>query len=132
MPRQILGVHPHLSKSKKRYIVRESLGSPVITQQFLLWGVDIAHQTPVTVMFMTNSMLLWWTLESKPLPLVKVLRESLQWRGERKCNVTSIEPNWQANWNHNAITSLLLNDTFVRRTTDLEKTVNTNWLLISL
>jgi len=36
--------------------------------------------------------------------------------------------NWQVNWTYNAITSLLLN-TFIVRTTDLEKTVNMNWLL---
>ena len=70
-----------------------------------------------------------------PLPLVikrKVLKEALQWSGERKCKVTSIKPNWPANWTYNAITSLLLNDTFIGRTTDLEKTVNMNRLLIWL
>jgi len=38
-------------------------------------------------MFMTNSMLLLWTLDSVPLPLVikpKVAKEALQWSGERK------------------------------------------------
>jgi len=55
---------------------------------------------PATVMFMTNNMLLWWTLDSVPLPLVikpKLVKEALQWKGERKCKVTSIKPNWQAN-----------------------------------
>jgi len=51
---------------------------------------------PATIMFVTNSMLLWWTLDSVPLPLVikpKVAKEALQWSGERKCKVTSIKPN---------------------------------------
>ena len=88
-----------------------------------------------TIMFMTNSMLLWWTLDSEPLPLVikpKVVTETLQWSSERKCKVTPVKPNWQANWTYSAITSLLLNDTFVRRTTNLDKTANMNFLLISL
>jgi len=53
-----------------------------------------------TVMFMTNSMLLWWALDSVPLPLVtkpKVVKEALQWSGERNCKVTPIKPDWQAN-----------------------------------
>jgi len=73
---------------------------------------------PATVMFMTNTMLLWWTLDSVLLPLVvepKVVKEVLQWSGERKCKVTSIKPKWQAKWTYNATTSLLLNGTFVRR-----------------
>ena len=49
---------------------------------------------------MTN-MLLWWTLDSVPLPLVhkqKVEKEGLQWRYERRAQVqsyavTSIKPN---------------------------------------
>jgi len=56
---------------------------------------------PVTIMFVTNSMLLWWTSDSELPPLV-------------------IKPKVLCNY------SLLLNDTFVRRTTDLEKTVNMN------
>ena len=67
-------------------------------------------------------------LASKP----KVAKETLQWSGERKCKVTPVKRNWQTNWTYNAVTSLLLNDTFVRRTTYLEKTVETNFLLISL
>jgi len=50
---------------------------------------------PAAVMFMTNSMLLWWTLDSVLLPLVikpEVVKEALQWSGERKCKVTSIKP----------------------------------------
>jgi len=57
--------------------------------------------TPATVMFMTNSMLLWWTLDSVPLPLIikpKFVVEALHWSGERKCKVTSIKSNRQANW----------------------------------
>jgi len=46
LPRQILWVHTHLSKSKKRYMVREMLGNPVISQLFLLWGVSKAHVWP--------------------------------------------------------------------------------------
>ena len=46
--------------------------------------------------------------------------------------MTSIKPKWQANWSYNATTSHLLNDTFVRRTTDLENNIDMNWLLISL
>ena len=87
-------------------------------------------------MFITNSMVLWWILASVPLPLdlikPKVVKESLQWGGERKCKVMSIKPNWPANWTYNAITSLLLNDTFIRRTSDLKKTANMNWLSFSL
>jgi len=39
---------------------------------------------PVAVMFMNNSMLLWWTSDGVPLPLVikpKVVKEALQWSG---------------------------------------------------
>jgi len=65
------------------------------TQQFLSRGVGIADVTPATVMFMTNSMMLWWILASVPLPLdlikPKVVKEAPQWSGERK--VTSIKPN---------------------------------------
>jgi len=42
---------------------------------------------PATAMFLSNSILLWWTLDSVPLPLVikpKVLQEALQWRSERR------------------------------------------------
>jgi len=80
---------------------------------------------PPTVIFVTNSMLLWWTLDSVPLLLViktKIVKEVLQWSGECKCKVTSIKPNWQASWTCS----------FVRRRTDLMKTVNMHWLLISL
>ena len=42
--------------------------------------------------------------------------------------MTSIKPNWQGIWTYNAITSLLLNGSFVGRTTDLEKTAKMNWL----
>jgi len=51
---------------------------------------------PATVMFMANDMLLWWTLDNVPLPLLikpKVVTEDLQWCGERKCKVTSVKPN---------------------------------------
>ena len=30
----------------KGYMVRKRLGTPVITQQFLLWGLGIAHVSP--------------------------------------------------------------------------------------
>jgi len=50
-----------------------------------------------TVMFMTNCMLLLYSLDSVPLPCLvlkpKVVKEALQWSGERKCYVTSIKPN---------------------------------------
>ena len=42
--------------------------------------------------------------------------------GDLKCKVTSVKSNWQRNWTYNAITSLFLNGTFVRRTNDMEKT----------
>jgi len=74
---------------------REMLGTPVTRQQFLLWGVSIAHVSPSCGMVMTVSMLLWWTSDRVPLPLAikpKVVKEALQWSGEPKCNVTSIEP----------------------------------------
>jgi len=44
---------------------------------------------PATVIFMTNSMLLWWTLDSEPLPLVikpKVVTETTM---ERRAQVQS-------------------------------------------
>jgi len=48
---------------------------------------------PATIMFMmTNSMLLWWTLDSVPLLLVikpKFLVEALQWSSERRAQVQS-------------------------------------------
>jgi len=100
----------------------------MITQQFILWVVCIPHVPPAAIMFITNCILLWWSLDSVLLPLVlmpKVVTEALQWGGERKCKVTSTKPNWQANWNYNGITALLLNDTFVWRRTDLQKTVQT-------
>jgi len=60
---------------------------------------------PATVMLMSKSMLLWWKLDSVPLPLVikpKVLKEALQWSGKFKCKVTSIklatELNLQCNY----------------------------------
>jgi len=96
----------------------------MIKQPFLLWGVGIPHVPPFGVTFMTNCILLWWSLDSVLLPLVlkpKVVKEALQWSGERNCKVTSTKLNWQANWNYNAITSLMLNNTFVWRRTDLEK-----------
>jgi len=44
---------------------------------------------PATVMFMTNFMLLLQSLDSVPLPRLvlkpKVVKEALQWSGERKC-----------------------------------------------
>ena len=89
-----------------------------------------------TRMFMAISMLLLWcTLDSVTLPLVikpKVVTEALQWSGKRKYTVTPVKPKWQASWTYNAITSPMLNDTFVRSTTDLGKTVKMNFLLISL
>jgi len=61
------------------------------TQQLLLleWGVGTAHATS---MFMSNSMLLWWTIDSVTLPLVikpKFVKEALQWISERKAQVRS-------------------------------------------
>jgi len=50
--------------------------------------------------------------------------------GARKCKVAAIKPKWQAIWTYNVITSLLLNGTFIGRTTDLEKTANINWLVL--
>jgi len=47
-------------------------------------------------MFVADSMLLWWTLDSVVLPIVikpKVVTEALQWSGERKCKVTPVKPN---------------------------------------
>jgi len=83
--------------------------------------------TPLAVcMFISNSMQLCWTIDNIPLPLVS----RMLWlklcngdpSGKRKCKVTSIKPIWQANRSYSAITSLLLNGNFVRRTIDLEKT----------
>jgi len=51
---------------------------------------------PATVMFMAISMLLRWTLDSVVLTIVtkpNVVKEALQWSGERKCKVTPIKQN---------------------------------------
>ena len=51
--------------------------------------------------------------------------ESCKWSSamERRAQVQSyVNQTELTNWIYNAITSLLLNDTFVRRTTDLEET----------
>jgi len=56
---------------------------------------------PATVMFMTNTMPLWWTSDSVPPSYAikrKDAKKPLQWSGERKCKVAPIKPNWQANW----------------------------------
>ena len=134
LPQQILG-YIIICRNVEGVHGQRNVGNSCDNTTVSLRGVGIAHVSPSCGMFMTNSMLLWWTLDSVPLPLVikpKVVKEALQWSGEPQCKVTSIKPNWQANWTDNEITSLLLNDTFVRRTTDLEKTFNMNWLLISL
>jgi len=55
-------------------------------------------------MFMTNMLLLRWTLDSVPLQLVikpKILKEALQWRFEWRAQVesyvvTSIKPNMRS------------------------------------
>jgi len=73
---------------------------------------------------MTDGMLLWWTLDSVPLPL-KVVKEALQWRSKWQTQV-------QSYFNQTKLTSelnlqgdsSLLNSIFVRRTIDLEKTAN--------
>ena len=55
---------------------------------------------PATSMFMTNIMLLWWKLDSVPLPLVSRKRLcSGDPSRERKCKVTSIKPKWQIELN---------------------------------
>jgi len=44
-------------------------------------GVGIAHVSFSYTMFMTNSMLLWWTFNSVPLPLIikqTIATEALQ------------------------------------------------------
>jgi len=52
-----------------------------------------------TSVFITSSMMLWWTLDSVKLPHViepKVVKEALQMEvreGSVKCKVTSIKPN---------------------------------------
>jgi len=82
-------------------------------------------------------MLLWWSLDRVPLPVItksKVVKDLCNGdlSDERKFKITSIKPNWQPNWTNSVITSLLLSGTFVRRTTYLEKTANINWLPFSL
>jgi len=43
----------------------------MITQVSFIWrGMGMAHVPLAACMFMTNSMLLWWTLDSVPLSLV--------------------------------------------------------------
>jgi len=62
----------------------------------------------------------------------------MQWRSERRAQMQSYvnqtELTSELTSSSNAITSLLLSGTFVRRTTDLEKTANIymNWLPFSL
>jgi len=49
-----------------------------------------------TVIFMVNSMLLWWTLNSVVSPIVikpKIVTEALQWSGGRRWKVTPVKPN---------------------------------------
>jgi len=80
----------------------------MIAVQYILCGVGTPHVSSSYTMFMTNSMLLWWTLDNVSLPLVikpKVVMEALQWDGEWKYKVTSMNPNWKANWIWNAIPS---------------------------
>ena len=76
-----------------------------------------------------------WTVCCYPSQLSRKLYRKLchgDSSGKRKCEVTSTKPNWQANWTYNAITSLLLNGTFIVRMADMEKTSNKNWLPFSL
>jgi len=40
-------------------------------------------------MFMTNIMLLWWKLDSVPLPLVIKPKEVMQWRSKQRAQVQS-------------------------------------------
>jgi len=84
-----------------------------------------------TSMFMTNSMLLWWTLDRVPLPLVikpNIIKKALQWRSELRAPVQSYvnqaEIASELNLQRNYFT--VSNGTFVRRTANLEKTVNMN------
>ena len=58
---------------------------------FIWSGVGIANVSLTASMFMTNK-LLWWTLDSVPLPLPikpKILKEAKQWRSERRAQVES-------------------------------------------
>ena len=78
---------------KKRQIIGDDLYvGCMIAEQFILWAVGIAHVSSSFTMFMTNSMLLWWILDSVPLPLVikqKVAKEAMQWSSERRAQVQS-------------------------------------------
>jgi len=75
-----------------------------------------------------------WSLDSVPLPVLlvikpKIVQQSSKWRVQMLSYINHTDkPNWQANWTYNAITSLLLNGTFFRKT-DLDETANMNWLL---
>ena len=84
-------------------------------------------------LFMVNSMLLWWTLDSVLLPLAikpKVVHEALQWNGERKCKVTSIKQNWLIEFTmqlrRSCWTTLLFEEQLTWRK------LNMNWLFLSL
>jgi len=46
-------------------------------------------------------------------------------------NLRQLKPKLQANRTYNAATSLVLDGAFIRRTTDLEKAVNMNWLFLA-
>ena len=108
-------------------------------QKFLFW-MGVAHVSPDYAHVYDHSLLLWLTLDRAPLPLLikpKVVKEALQWRSEWQVQVQSYFNQTELtselwNWTCNAITSLTLNGTVVPRTTDLEKTVNMNWLPFSL
>jgi len=66
---------------------------------------------------MTNSMLLWWTLDSVPLAVVnnpKFVKGAAQWRSMLRAQVPSCVNQNEANWTYSAITSLLLNGTFAQ------------------
>jgi len=80
-------------------------------------------------------MLLWWT-SRQCTAITRNQAESCKGSSvtERPAQMQSYvnQTVLTSKLNLNAITLLMLNDAFVRRTTDLEKTVNINWLFISL
>jgi len=93
----------------------------------------------VTSMLIWQSTLLWWIIDSVSLPLVikaKVVKEAFPMEicaaRQEQSYVNQTELTSEFNLQCNYSKSLSLNDTFVRRTTDLEKTANMIWLSFSL
>jgi len=101
----------------------------MVTQQFLVWGVGIAH--------VSSSYSHVYDQYHAAVVNIRQCTAIIRDQAERCEETSAMERRAQvqscanqteltSELNFNAITSLLSNDTFVRRTTELEKTVNMN------